>query len=479
MPNSSAVQPATPTARTVSAGVAGTAGARRRGPAEPPAHARQYAVRMNDGTLLATDVYLPPAGRGPVLLSRLPYDKAGSECFLPACADWFTERGYVVAVQDVRGKLRSAGELAPFAHEVSDGFDTIEWVTGQDFCAGPVGMFGDSYYGFTQWAAAASGHRALAAMAPRVTSASFTGLLNRQGVFSLDMAASWALETWVDEDLYEYEGRLDWTVRPQSEIVSHVLGGRRPVGLDRWAVGDLPNAASLPVTGKVPALHLGGFDDIVLRGQLDTWRRARSGPAPQHLVLDARDHGWTPRRALGSPYRDPQESAAGMQRFLDDYLGPLLPFFDHHLRDEPTDPGPAVRWRTGTGAWMSSETWPPSGTRSILKYLTGSGGLSDHAPRSRAEVGWQHDPAHPVPSNVHPYYPNIDPADDRAILDRTDVVSFAEAPATGHTVLLGPAQLELTVSSEAASAFVVATVYDQGPEGALRRITDGAAAPRW
>ena len=138
-------------------------------------------------------------------------------------------------------------------------------------------MLGDSYYGFTQWAAAASGHPALAAIAPRVTSADL-GIWLADGTFPLEVAASWSLETWVDEALYEYEGALDWSVRPQSEIVPGHLGGARTVGLDDWARGLVSDQARLPVPGRVPALHLGGFNDFLLPGQLATWERSRKGP---------------------------------------------------------------------------------------------------------------------------------------------------------------------------------------------------------
>src|SRR5690606_15428146 len=85
-------------------------GVRRRPFAEVPDDATPYAVRMRDGVLLATDVYLPTGvGPWPALLSRLPYDKAGEECFMPQIARWFTARGYAVVVQDVRGKVRSDG----------------------------------------------------------------------------------------------------------------------------------------------------------------------------------------------------------------------------------------------------------------------------------------------------------------------------------------------------------------------------------
>ena len=80
---------------------------------------------------------------------------------------YVTDRGYVLVVQDVRGKFRSEGETMPFMHEVDDGYDTLEWIVAQPWSDGVVGMWGDSYYGYTQWAAVASGHPALQAPSSR------------------------------------------------------------------------------------------------------------------------------------------------------------------------------------------------------------------------------------------------------------------------------------------------------------------------
>src|ERR1700686_3459561 len=62
------------------------------------------AIKMRDGTLLRADIYRPKTeGTFPVLLQRTPYDKTGSSSFsLRAAA-----RGYVVIVQDVRGRYTS------------------------------------------------------------------------------------------------------------------------------------------------------------------------------------------------------------------------------------------------------------------------------------------------------------------------------------------------------------------------------------
>ncbi|MFC6714145.1 CocE/NonD family hydrolase [Branchiibius cervicis] len=137
-------------------------------PAEVPAQAATHAVRMRDGVHLATDVYLPPGddGPGPAILVRLPYDKDGEYTFLPLVADYLSRRGYRVVVQDVRGKFRSEGVPLLFVNEVDDGYDTIDWLIQQPWSDGTVAMWGDSYYGYTQWAAVASGHPALKAIAP-------------------------------------------------------------------------------------------------------------------------------------------------------------------------------------------------------------------------------------------------------------------------------------------------------------------------
>jgi uncharacterized protein len=72
-------------------------------------------AQMRDGTILRANVYRPAReGRWPVLLTRLPYGKdlpSGSAILDPAQA---ARRGYVVIVQDTRGRFMSEGEWTPF-----------------------------------------------------------------------------------------------------------------------------------------------------------------------------------------------------------------------------------------------------------------------------------------------------------------------------------------------------------------------------
>jgi predicted acyl esterase len=72
---------------------------------------RNVAVSMRDGITLRADIFRPDAdGKFPVLLQRTPYDKNyGTEFGLKAAA-----KGYVVIVEDVRGRYASEGEWYPF-----------------------------------------------------------------------------------------------------------------------------------------------------------------------------------------------------------------------------------------------------------------------------------------------------------------------------------------------------------------------------
>jgi predicted acyl esterase len=102
---------------------------------------RDVPAKMRDGIILKADIYRPKAdGKYPVLLQRTPYDKNYSRSFgMKAAA-----RGYVVVVQDVRGRFTSEGEWYPFRHESQDGYDTVEWVAALPESNGKVGMFGGS-----------------------------------------------------------------------------------------------------------------------------------------------------------------------------------------------------------------------------------------------------------------------------------------------------------------------------------------------
>ncbi len=101
---------------------------------------RNVMVDMRDGVKLATDIYkMKGLERGPVLLTRGPYNKNG---LWMSERDRFLKAGYIVVSQDVRGRYASEGVFEPHKNETADGVDCIEWIMAQPWCDGSIGTFG-------------------------------------------------------------------------------------------------------------------------------------------------------------------------------------------------------------------------------------------------------------------------------------------------------------------------------------------------
>jgi uncharacterized protein len=165
-------------------------------------------AKMRDGTILRANVYRPASeGRWPVLLTRLPYGKdfpLGSSVVDPAQV---ARRGYVVIVQDTRGRMTSEGAWFPFINEAQDGFDAVEWASKLRYSNGEVGMYGASYFGFTQWAAATLQPPALKAMVPYMTwNDPLNGVLFRGGALELGTLGNWQLMMALDVLMRRHRG---------------------------------------------------------------------------------------------------------------------------------------------------------------------------------------------------------------------------------------------------------------------------------
>lgn len=100
-------------------------------------------VAMRDGTVLATDLYLPPAPSVPTVAVRTPYDRAADE--LAKVCLGLARRGYAVVAQDCRGTGASEPDTWDYyMYEADDGYDLVEWISGRPWFDGFVGSFGAS-----------------------------------------------------------------------------------------------------------------------------------------------------------------------------------------------------------------------------------------------------------------------------------------------------------------------------------------------
>lgn len=456
-----------------------------------PSNADETRLRMRDGVRLATDVYLPTSVTNPVatVVCRLPYDKNDPENTLEQIARRFNDHGYAFVAQDTRGKGRSEGDAWPFTSETDDAYDTFDWIAEQSWSDGRIATWGASYYGFTQWAAVASKHPALIAAMPTMTTSRAQDWLWCQGVFELGFATAWSGITWVDEYVYPFGLQFDWTW-PLSEVLPNAFGGRdslayrfmRSAGPNHpfWTTSLFPNGSPAHAP-TIPMLHSGGWWDVFNRGQVADWGLASAtSTAPQFLVMDAVDHAfgeWTPEPgAIFSVY---DYSSVEIEEFCDHLLERPLAFLDH-VASGAASTEPKVRWRLTHGDWEGSAEWPPPNARPQRLFLDtrASGATLDFdRPATASWIKWRHDPVRPVPTLGEPstMYNLCVPPDDSLLEQRDDVLVFTSNPFESHATIAGPIVADLYVSSSENRMDVVVKLIDVAPDGATRRIRDGAA----
>ena len=114
------------------------------------AHAGRRAT--GNRYLLAARDGQPVNGKFPAILERTPYNKDGgvpdsSGHIPPSPSDYLVPRGYVVVVQDVRGRYKSEGHWQGVKNDPDDGFDTAKWIGSQRWSNGKIGTIGTSYGG--------------------------------------------------------------------------------------------------------------------------------------------------------------------------------------------------------------------------------------------------------------------------------------------------------------------------------------------
>ncbi len=153
------------------------------------------SMLTRDGVRLDADIYRPDAeGEFPVLLMRQPYGRAIASTVVYAHPSWYAAHGYIVVIQDVRGRGTSQGEFKLFVNEINDGEDAVNWVVNLPGSNGKVGMYGFSYQGMTQLYAAAAKPPALKTICPAMIAYDlYTDWVYEGGAFCLQTNLGWAI----------------------------------------------------------------------------------------------------------------------------------------------------------------------------------------------------------------------------------------------------------------------------------------------
>ncbi len=134
----------------------------------------KVVIKTRDGANISAIVVRKKGSSAPlpVILQSTIYVRDSDIESLKEAAD----HGYVGVIAYTRSKRYSPNEILPYETEANDGYDVIDWISRQTWCNGQVAMYGGSYNGFTQWAAAKKVHPALKTIVPYVANRPGMGL---------------------------------------------------------------------------------------------------------------------------------------------------------------------------------------------------------------------------------------------------------------------------------------------------------------
>ncbi|MFN8464633.1 MAG: CocE/NonD family hydrolase [Caldilineaceae bacterium] len=458
-----------------------------------------FYVPAADGLPLATDRY-EPAGVavGPTILMRTPYSKGAAGSLVAGLfAYQFATHGYHVVVQDCRGRFGSqdgaGGEFIPFLHEADDGAATLEWIAQQTWSDGQVGMWGASYLGYCQWAAAAGGSPYLKALAPMLTSSRLMSY--PANGFPLDLLLRWMFQMQTMDtpnlSMFERMQRINDAV-VQDRYLRSAFDHLPILTADELAIGH-PGALyremaeadasheywhasdhSAAVASAPPADFTSGWYDLFLDGLLaDYTAQLKAAQAP----------------GKPKPYL-----TIGPWHHLDTGYLPVaftdgLAWFSAYLRGDRSKlrKRPVRLFVMGARRWRSFESWPPP-SKEYKLYLHGSGaqktGRLRWQPVDAGETAagganalpdqYRYNPALPTP-NLGGAKMGTDAGqvDNRPLEERADVLIYTTPPLPGDVEIIGCVHADLYVRSSLPYTDFFVRLCDVESSGRSLNVCDG------
>jgi len=497
---------------------------------------KSVMVPMRDGVKLSTDLYFPD-GAGdklPVILIRTPYGKnrfrsATSIGSVDAAPTMFAGQGYIVAVQDTRGRFESEGNYTISVPDAEDGYDTTVWLATQPWSAGQVGTYGCSYLGDVQVMQARLRNPHLAAMIPQAAGSSVPergfGVIYG-GTVEVEAGFSW---------FWQYGSKFFLRPRPGAPEDFYAQFGSMynpapvlpPVSLaEIWKT--LPLVDMMKKAGGPPT----DWEDIVSHGpgdpywknlgyllntdrfdtpslQVDSWYDFGTDTVLYQFNLMREKavsaHGRDNQFTILSPTAHCRSESATEhtivgQRDMGDarfgYYQLYLRWFDHWLKgvDNGVTEMPHLQiYVMGKNEWRGEQEWPLARTKFTRYYLHsggnansrfGEGTLSTVLPGTEPPDRYVYDPTAPVQSVGGPICctgPEAPPGafDQSDVEARQDVLVYSTPVLEKGIEVTGPIEAELYVSSSARDTDFTAKLVDVCPDGKAYNIQEGILRARY
>nr|WP_295970099.1 CocE/NonD family hydrolase [uncultured Bacillus sp.] len=482
---------------------------------------KNVPCEMRDGTILYADIYRPDReGKFPILLTRHPYGKD-----LPFYSYRYLDtnrlvlNGFIVINQDVRGRFHSEGEFDLLSmQEALDGYDTIEWAAALPYSTGKVGMFGMSYYGYTQLLAAATKPPHLMAIAPgMITNDLRNGFVYRNGAYLVALNENYALESIAPDMLKRKHSNPEERKEALKKAAAHLnniksLYPLTPVNqwlpLKELGVADYfyqnllhpsedeefwkeCSVAEKYEDLNLPAFHISGWYDCFTGPTLTNFVEMSKSGQVQKLLVGPWAHGnfasYQGECSFGV-------HASGDSIDLEEDITDLhIRWFNHWLKgiDQGLDKEPPVKiFVMGINEWREEMEWPLKRTEYTNFYLhskghgntrNGDGCLSVNKPQQENSDRYTYDPNDPVPTRGGgTLYSDgaVGPIDQGLNEDREDVLIYSTKPLTEAIEVTGPVKVNLWASTDAKDTDFIAKLVDTAPDGRAIILTEGIVNAR-
>lgn len=435
----------------------------------------QY-VTVSDGTRLAMDLYRPRdkatgkvvETRLPVLWMHTPYNRRYSSADktltgegYPGTAAKLVKYGYVVAIVDFRGLYASYGHNVAFNRgewltaSRRDAYDITEWLAGQPWSNGNIGMWGCSATGGSQLQAVTTAPPHLKAVFPmscefdaysfRVPGGMAPGKSAgvpskaQSGQKSRDAAAEPVDgdtdRSQLNQAIAQHENTVESEgYAPYRDSFAEAI---TDPGAQPWWIKSSPHHYLKQITASQTAIYLAANWDegATKHGAFFTFNNVTN---PAKLIVGPAGHcGWTAVQSQTGFDITVEE-----RRFFDYWLKGI----DNGIMKE--DPVYYYTYNAPAGSeWRSARQWPLPNEKRTRFYL-GKGSLSTAAPTGvdqKDETTVAYDV---TPANLAA----------RGLVYETSPLS-SDVQVTGHPTI------NLWVSSSATDGDFIATIQDIAPDG--------------
>ncbi len=448
-------------------------------------------IPTRDGIKLATDLYFPEGEKGPfpVILMRTPYNKV----ILQGYGKYFSKHGFVLAAQDVRGRFESEGNWEPFVTEREDGYDTIEWLASQDWSTGKIGMYGGSYSGSVQFAAAILKPPHLVTLVPNITSAMpFDNMPYEGGVLVMGGNIRWIdiIENSKSAaDMQKKAGEVftkDWKSLlnhlPVIDLDKKILGKKNPYWR-QWIEHntDGPYWKNVKFLEEIKELDIpvflqSGWFDPGNRGTKLAYSSLKQSKN-KHIKMIMGPWAHTDQSSKYLYGQDLGEAAdIGLMDLYVEWFDYWLKGKNKGIIDEPL----VQVFNLGPNNWLKADTYPLPETSFVKYYISSEKGANtsrgDGKLQTQKSSATRHydtyiyDPGDPSPCFIDHLKKDALEQYETLVGSRKDILVYETAPFGEPLTIAGPISAVLYASSSAKDTDWCVTLYVVGEKGDIRPI---------